>query len=183
MHRTLTRTCTKTVVTRLNMNFSGAACSGETPKTLRNSSLCMKLEKLLKQVKGKSEKLQGAFGYPSRKEDNEIALWEGDVVDQVLINVGMSQYVIVLGILPQTYKPHWQEAIEKIDASLVSDELILLVPILPCMLVDADLKEHHNVHGDTLKAALAQLQERGMGLNMLVDFLKIRENARQDKIE
>ena len=47
------------------------------------------------------------------------------------------------------------------------------------------LKEHPNFHRDTLKAALAQLQEKGMNLsmNMLVDFLKMRENAIQDKEE
>ena len=70
-------------------------------------------------------------------------------------------------------------------ASLVSDELIHLVPIMPCMFVDAYLKEYSSFHRETLKAALAQLQEKGMTLSMsmLVDFLKIRENARQDKIE
>ena len=71
------------------------------------------------------------------------------------------------------------------DASLVSDELIHLVPIMPCMFVHAYLKEHPSFHRETLKAALAQLQEKGMALSisMLVDFLKIRENARQDKIK
>ena len=83
------------------------------------------------------------------------------------------------------YKPLWQHAIENIDASLVSERLIHLVPILPCMFVDAYLKEHPNFHRDTLKAALAQLQKKGMSLrmDMLVDFLKMRANARQDKIE
>ena len=46
---------------------------------------------------------------------------------------------------------YWQEAIAKMDASLVSDELILLVPILPCMFVasDAYLKEHPSIPRDT----------------------------------
>ena len=62
------------------------------------------------------------------------------------------------------------------DASLVSERLIHLMPILPCMFVDAFLKEHLNFHRDTLKAALAQLQEKGMSLSMdmLIDFLKMR---------
>ena len=69
--------------------------------------------------------------------------------------------------------------------SLVCERLIHLVPILPCMFVDAYLKEHPTFHRDTLKAALAQLQKKGMSLrmDMLVDFLKMREDARQDEIE
>ena len=53
------------------------------------------------------------------------------------------------------------------------------------MFVDAYLKEHPTFHRDTLKAALAQLQKKGMSLrmDMLVDFLKMREDARQDEIE
>ena len=53
------------------------------------------------------------------------------------------------------------------------------------MFVDAYRKDHPNFHRDTLKAALVQLQKKGMSLrmDMLVDFLKMRENARQDKTE
>ena len=53
------------------------------------------------------------------------------------------------------------------------------------MFVNAYLKEHPNFHRDTLKAALAQLLQKGMSLSMdmLIEFLKMRENARQDKLE
>ena len=59
------------------------------------------------------------------------------------------------------------------------------MPILACMFVNAYLKEHPNFHRDTLKAALAQLLQKGMSLSMdmLIEFLKMRENARQDKLE
>ena len=71
------------------------------------------------------------------------------------------------------------------DASLLSDELIHLPPgayyaLHVCRCLPEGVSK---LHRKTLKAALAQLQEKGMSLSMLVDSLKIREIARQDKIE
>ena len=133
------------------------------------------------------------FGYSTQKVGDVKALWEGDVLHipdferpsgefdrDKAINIQNQQ------ILLQGYKPYWQEAVETMDASLVSDELIHLVPIMPCMFVDTYLKEYpRTFHRETLKAALAQLQAKGMTLSMsmLVDLFKIRENATQDKIE
>ena len=88
------------------------------------------------------------FGYSSQQVGDVNALWEGDVYDipgferphlferKRAINIQNQQ------ILLQGYKPYWQEAVETLDASLVSDELIYLVPIMPCMFVDAYLKEY-----------------------------------------
>ena len=133
------------------------------------------------------------FGYSSQQVGDVKALWEGDVFDipgferpraherKKAINIQNQQSLL------QGYKPYWQEAVETMDASLVSDKLIRMVPIIPYMFVDAYLKKEYprTFHRETLKAALAQLQAKGMTLSMsmLVDLFKIRENATQDKIE
>ena len=97
------------------------------------------------------------FGYPSQQVSNVIALWKGNVpgLDKRRNPATFDSNSAIQSehqrILLQTYKPYWQEAIAKMDASLVSDELILLVPILPCMFVasDAYLKEHPSIPRDT----------------------------------
>ena len=134
------------------------------------------------------------FGYSSQQVVDVNALWEGDVLhipgfDRPRNQFDRNKAIKTQNqqILLQGYKPYWQEAVETMDASLVSDELIHMVPIIPYMFVDAYLKKEYpqTFHRETLKAALAQLQAKGMTLSMsmLVDLLKIRENARQDKIE
>ena len=135
------------------------------------------------------------LGYLSRQDGQVVdvkALWEGDLLRIPGFEKPRTQFdrTNVMKIenqrnLLKEYKLLWQHAIKKMDTRSVSKGLIHLVPILPCMFVDAYLKEHPKFHRDTLKAALAQLQEKGMNLrmDMLVDFLNMRENAKQYKIE
>ena len=75
------------------------------------------------------------FGYSSQQVGDVNALWEGNVFDipgferprlferKKAINIQNQQSLL------QGYKPYWQEAVETMDASLVSDELIHLVPM------------------------------------------------------
>ena len=94
------------------------------------------------------------FGYPSQQVGNVIALWKGNVpgfdkhMNPATCNNNPAIQSEHQRILLQTYMSYWQEAIAKMDASLVSDELILLVPIVPCMFVNAYLKEHPNIPRD-----------------------------------
>ena len=119
------------------------------------------------------------LGYPSRQVVDVKALWEGDLLHIAGFEKPRAQYdrgnamkIEKQRNLLHDYKPLWQHAIENMDGSLVRGRLIHLVPILPCMFVDAYLKEHAKFHRGTLKAALAQLQEKGMSLrmDMLVTF-------------
>ena len=105
------------------------------------------------------------FGYSSQQVVDVNALWEGDVLhipgfDRPRNQFDRNKAIKTQNqqILLQGYKPYWQEAVKTMDTSLVSDELIHLVPIMPCMLVDAYLKR--SFLRETLKAALAQLQEK-----------------------
>ena len=151
----------------------------------------IELEILFKQVKEKSEKPHRMkLGYSTQKVGDVNALWEGDVFDIPGFERPLAherKRAINQKRLLQGYKPYWQEAVETMDASLVSDELIHMVPIIPYMFVDAYLKKEYpqTFHRETLKAALAQLQAKGVTLrmSMLVDLLNIRENTTQDKIE
>ena len=151
----------------------------------------IELEILFKQVKEKSEKPHRMkLGYSKQKVGDVNALWEGDVFDIPGFERPLAherKRAINQKRLLQGYKPYWQEAVETMDASLVSDKLIRMVPIIPYMFVDAYLKKEYprTFHRETLKAALAQLQAKGVTLrmSMLVDLFKIRENTTQDKIE
>ena len=89
------------------------------------------------------------FGYSSQQVGDVNALWEGYVLDIPGFERLRTQFDHKKAIktqnqqiLLQGYKPYWQEAVETMDASLVSNELIYLVPIMPCMFVDAYLKEY-----------------------------------------
>ena len=84
------------------------------------------------------------FGYSSRQVVDVNALWEGYVLhipgfDKPRNQFDRNQAIKTQNqkILLQGYKPYWQEAVETMDASLVSDELIHLVHNMPCMFVGA----------------------------------------------
>ena len=119
------------------------------------------------------------------------ALWKGDMSRIPYFGEKVHEPKQELEILEQQRKllqeckPYWQNAVEELDASLVSDELIRLVPILPCMMVEVYLKENSRFNRTRLKEQLALLQARRMilSMDMLVDLLNIRGDAPQHKME